>query len=309
MADKLFHCVAIIGAGLIGTSISRALRKTNAAQELTVFDQNSDAALRAVKVAGFDAAAPDLKGAVNASDLIVIATPVGAISELCAAVNEHAPSGAIIIDVGSVKGAVASAAAALREDISFVPCHPVAGTEQSGPDAGFAELFDDRWCIITPLNRSDAAYKTAVDKTKSLWERMGAHVEFMDAAHHDLALAVTSHLPHLIAFTLVGAADDVESVAQTEVVKYSAGGFRDFTRIAASDPIMWRDVFLENREAVLEVLGRFSEELAVMQRAIRWGDGEALENAFTRGRSLRRAIVDAGQETAKPNFGRDKKGH
>jgi cyclohexadieny/prephenate dehydrogenase len=246
---------------------------------------------------------------VKGADLIIIATPVGAIETLCEAVNEHASTGALIIDVGSVKGAVATAAATLREDIHFVPCHPVAGTEQSGPDAGFAELFEDRWCIITPLDREDEHYKNAVEKAKALWERIGAHVEFMDAAHHDLALAVTSHLPHLIAFTLVGAADDVESVAQAEVVKYSAGGFRDFTRIAASDPIMWRDVFLKNREAVLEVLGRFSEELAVMQRAIRWGDGDALEKAFTRGRSLRRAIVEAGQETAKPNFGRDKKGH
>jgi cyclohexadieny/prephenate dehydrogenase len=185
----------------------------------------------------------------------------------------------------------------------------VAGTEQSGPEAGFASLFQDRWCILTPLAREDAAYKAAVEKAAALWAGVGAEVEIMGAAHHDLALAVTSHLPHLIAFTLVGAADDVESVAAGEVVKYSAGGFRDFTRIAASDPIMWRDVFLNNREAVLEVLGRFSEELAVMQRAIRWGDGKALEDAFARGRSLRRAIVDAGQETAAPNFGRDDKGH
>ena len=192
-----------------------------------------------------------------------------------------------------------------RKMYIFVPCHPVAGTEQSGPEAGFASLFEDRWCILTPLARDDDGYQQAVQKVTGLWEALGAHVEVMDAAHHDLALAVTSHLPHLIAFTLVGAADDIESVAQGEVVKYSAGGFRDFTRIAASDPVMWRDVFLNNREAVLEVLGRFSEELAVMQRAIRWGDGQALHDAFERGRSLREAIVEAGQETAAPNFGRD----
>ena len=195
----------------------------------------------------------------------------------------------------------------LREDILFVPCHPVAGTEQSGPAAGFATLFTDRWCIITPLERNDDDYRDAVTKAARLWEGVGANVEIMDAAHHDIALAVTSHLPHLIAFTLVGAADDLESVTEAEIVKYSAGGFRDFTRIAASDPVMWRDVFLNNREALLETLGRFTEELAVLQRAIRWGDADALYTAFARGRSLRRAIVEAGQETDAPNFGRDQK--
>ncbi len=309
MADPLFERAAIVGAGLIGASLARALRKAGAVKSLIAYDKDPAAAARAKEIGVVDEAAKDFAAAAANADLIVIAAPVGAIDALCRDVNDHARDGALVIDVGSVKGAVAEAAAQLRADIAFVPCHPVAGTEQSGPDAGFAELFDDRWCIITPLDRQDDAYKAAVDKARTLWERVGAHVEFMDPAHHDLALAVTSHLPHLIAFTLVGAADDVESVAQAEVVKYSAGGFRDFTRIAASDPVMWRDVFLKNREAVLEVLGRFSEELAVMQRAIRWGDGEALEKAFTRGRSLRRAIVEAGQETAKPNFGRDKKGH
>ncbi len=309
MADPLFERAAIIGPGLIGSSLALAMRRSGVVKSLTAYDKNPAVAQRAKEIGVVDEAAKDFAGAVAGADLIVIAAPVGVIGDIASAVDKHAPSGALIIDVGSVKGAVAEAAATVREDIAFVPCHPVAGTEQSGPDAGFAELFDDRWCIITPLDRDDDAYKAAVEKAKTLWERIGAHVEFMDATHHDLALAVTSHLPHLIAFTLVGAADDVESVAQAEVVKYSAGGFRDFTRIAASDPIMWRDVFLKNREAVLEVLGRFSEELAVMQRAIRWGDGEALEKAFTRGRSLRRAIVDAGQETAEPNFGRDKDGH
>ena len=309
MAEHLFNRTSVIGPGLIGASMARALRKAGVAKSIIGFDRDPAIAARAKEIGVVDDVAPDLAAAAKDADLIVIATPVGAIAELCAGINNHASTGALIIDVGSVKGAVAEAASTLRDDIQFVPCHPVAGTEQSGPDAGFAELFDDRWCIITPLDRQDDAYKSAVEKAKTLWERIGAHVEFMDAAHHDLALAVTSHLPHLIAFTLVGAADDVESVAQAEVVKYSAGGFRDFTRIAASDPVMWRDVFLKNKDAVLEVLGRFSEELAVMQRAIRWGDGDALEKAFTRGRALRRAIVEAGQETEKPNFGRDKKGH
>ena len=186
-----------------------------------------------------------------------------------------------------------------------MPAHPIAGTEQSGPAAGFASLFVDRWCILTPLERDDKAYRLAVAKIETLWVSIGSLVEKMDADHHDLALAVTSHLPHLIAFTLVGAADDLESVNEAEIIKYSAGGFRDFTRIAASDPTMWRDVFLNNKEAVLEVLGRFTEELAVLQRAIRWGDGDKLSQVFTRGRALRQAIVEAGQETDEPNFGRD----
>lgn len=305
----VFRRVAVVGPGLIGSSLALAMREAKLADAIIAHDQNHDVANRAKALGVADEVAPDFATAVAGADLIVLSTPVGAINELCKALNDHAPAGALIIDVGSVKGAVAAAAETLREDIHFVPCHPVAGTEQSGPEAGFATLFQDRWCILTPLARADDAYKAAVAKTTALWEGVGAHVEVMDAAHHDLALAVTSHLPHLIAFTLVGAADDVETVAQGEVVKYSAGGFRDFTRIAASDPVMWRDVFLYNKDAVLEVLGRFSEELAVMQRAIRWGDAKALEEAFARGRSLRRAIVEAGQETAAPNFGRDEEGH
>jgi cyclohexadieny/prephenate dehydrogenase len=309
MPDIAFERATIVGAGLIGGSLARAMRKAGLVDTLVGYDSAPDVAARAKKIGVVDDTVDDFAAAVADADLIVLATPAGAIDDLCRHLSKHAPAGALIIDVGSIKESVVNAAASLRDDLFFVPCHPVAGTEQSGPDAGFAELFDDRWCILTPLSRKDDAYKTAVKKATALWEAVGAHVEVMDAAHHDLALAVTSHLPHLIAFTLVGAADDVESVAQAEVVKYSAGGFRDFTRIAASDPVMWRDVFLHNKDAILEVLGRFSEELAVMQRAIRWGDGDALEKAFARGRSLRRAIVDAGQETAKPNFGRDKKGH
>ncbi|MEO1252657.1 MAG: prephenate/arogenate dehydrogenase family protein [Pseudomonadota bacterium] len=308
MNDLSFSRAAIIGPGLIGASLARALRKAGAVGRLVAYDKKASVSARAAEIGAVDEAAPSFADAVSGADLIVLATPVGAIDDICRQLNDAAPKSALIIDVGSVKSAIAKAAASLREDILFVPCHPVAGTEQSGPDAGFSELFEDRWCILTPLDRKDAAYKAAVEKAGALWEAVGAHIEIMDAEHHDLALAVTSHLPHLIAFTLVGAADDVESVAQAEVIKYSAGGFRDFTRIAASDPVMWRDVFLNNREAILEVLGRFSEELAVMQRAIRWGDGEALFNAFARGKSLREAIVKAGQETPAPNFGRDRPG-
>ena len=309
MPDPTIARAAIIGPGLIGSSLARALRKAGLVKTLTAFDRNSEISERAKTIGAVDEVAPDFAVAVKDTQLIVLATPVGAITELCALLNTHAMPGALIIDVGSVKGAIAEAATNLRQDLYFVPSHPVAGTEQSGPEAGFAELFEDRWCILTPLARNDDGYLDAVERVSQLWKGVGAHVEIMNAAHHDLALAVTSHLPHLIAFTLVGAADDIESVAQAEVVKYSAGGFRDFTRIAASDPVMWRDVFLNNKEAILEVLGRFSEELALMQRAIRWDDGEALHEAFTRGRSLRQAIVEAGQETAEPNFGRDKEGH
>lgn len=300
-----FERVAIIGPGLIGSSLALAMRERSLAERIDGFDQNPAVAARAVEIGVLDQAAADFASAVKDADLVILATPVGAIEDVCEQVNEHASPGAIIIDVGSVKGVIEKAATRGRPDIYFVPCHPVAGTEQSGPDAGFASLFQDRWCILTPLAHEQSPYQDAVRRVTDLWEAVGAHVEVMDAAHHDLALAVTSHLPHLIAFTLVGAADDVQSVAQGEVVKYSAGGFRDFTRIAASDPVMWRDVFIANKDAVLEVLGRFSEELAVMQRAIRWGDADALYDAFTRGRALRRAIVEAGQETEAPNFGRD----
>lgn len=306
-ADKepLFKRVAIIGPGLIGASLALALREAKAIGKIVGYDKDNDVSARAEKLGVVDKAAPDFADAVADADLIVLSTPVGAIKSLCAELNEHAPKGVLVIDVGSIKGAVADAAGELREDILFVPCHPVSGTEQSGPEAGFATLFRERWCIITPLAREDEVYKQAIAKAMALWEAVGADVELMDAAHHDLALAVTSHLPHLIAFTLVGAADDIETVNQNEIVKYSAGGFRDFTRIAASDPVMWRDVFLGNKEAVLEALGRFSEELTMLQRAIRWGDGETLYKTFARGRNLRRAIVEAGQETAAPNFGRD----
>lgn len=308
-SDKspLFERAAIVGVGLIGASLAHAMRAGGAAKAIVGFDARTETAKRAADLKIIDEACGDLAAAIKGADLVVVATPVGATAALFREIGEKAEDGALVIDVGSVKGIVAKAAASADPRVHFVPCHPVAGTEQSGPEAGFAALFRDRWCILTPLDRGDAAYRAAVEKATALWRAVGSNVETMDPAHHDLALAVTSHLPHLIAFTLVGAADDIETVAEAEVVKYSAGGFRDFTRIAASDPVMWRDVFLANREAVLEVLGRFAEELAVLQRAIRWGDGEALAKAFTRGRALRRAIVEAGQEKDIPNFGRDEK--
>lgn len=301
----LFERAAIIGVGLIGASLAHAMRRSGAAAMIVGYDADIATAKRAADLGAIDSACSALDQALEGADLVVVSTPVGATAALFAEIGGKAGEGALVIDVGSVKGVVVKAAADAGSRVHFVPCHPVAGTERSGPEAGFGSLFRNRWCIMTPLARDDAAYRAAVEKTASLWRAVGANVEVMDAAHHDLALAVTSHLPHLIAFTLVGAADDIETVAEAEVVKYSAGGFRDFTRIAASDPVMWRDVFLTNREAVLEVLGRFAEELAVLQRAIRWGDGDALAKAFTRGRELRRAIVEAGQEKDIPNFGRD----
>ena len=300
-----FETVALIGTGLIGASFALAMKEAKLSKTIIGFDADPDILSRAVTSSVIDKPADSLEAALREADFIVLATPVGAFSSLCTDLNTHVRSGTIIIDVGSTKGTIVEMASVLGEEIYFVPSHPVAGTEQSGPEAGFASLFRERWCIITPLDRKDEAYLQAVERVKHVWQAIGAHIEVMDAARHDLALAVTSHLPHLIAFTLVGAADDLENVTEAEIVKYSAGGFRDFTRIAASDPPMWRDVFLNNKDAVLEVLGRFSEELAVLQRAIRWGDGETLSEVFTRGKALRQAIVEAGQETDEPNFGRD----
>lgn len=302
-----FACTAVIGVGLIGSSLARAMREKGLTDEIVGVDQDKAVLNRASALRIIDRTAASIEDGVKDADLVIIAAPVGSISAILASLTDHARDGAIIIDVGSIKGDVAAAGAVLPARLFFVPSHPVAGTEQSGPDAGFASLFEGRWCILTPLDRGDEAYHDAVDQVASLWRDVGAQVEIMDAEHHDIALAITSHLPHLIAFTLVGAADDLESVTQAEIIKYSAGGFRDFTRIAASNPVMWRDVFLHNREAVIEALGRFTEELIALQRAIRWGDGEALHAAFERGRALRQAIVEAGQETAAPNFGRDRK--
>ena len=301
MTKPLFDRVAILGFGLLGSSVARAMRRGGVARHIVAHDRKEPLAVaRRLKLADVYAATP--AAAVKGADLVILAMPVGAYGALAKAFAPNLKPGAIVSDVGSVKGAViADVGPHLPRGVHFVPAHPVAGTEQSGPAAGFAELFDGRWCLLTPPKGAD---KRAVKALRTFWERLGSKVELMDAKHHDLVLAVTSHVPHLIAYNIVGTADDLKSVTEGEVIKYSAGGFRDFTRIAASDPTMWRDVFLNNKDAVLEVLGRFSEDLSALQRHIRWGDGDALFKLFTRTRAIRRGIVDAGQDSAAVNFGR-----
>ncbi len=294
-----FARVAIIGMGLIGSSLARAVREAMPTVRLTVTD--GDAAVRE-RVRALDLAddvTDNAGAAVVDAELVILAVPVGAMAAVAAEIAAELAPGAIITDVGSVKARVLADLTAALPGVAIVPGHPVAGTEKSGPDAGFASLFKDRWCILTPAEVSADS-----DKVAAFWTRLGAKVELMDAQHHDRVLAVTSHLPHLIAYSIVGTASDLESVTRGEVIKYSAGGFRDFTRIAASDPVMWRDVFLNNREAVLETLGRFTEDLVALQRAIRWGEGETLEALFTRTRAIRRSIIDEGQDTEEPDFGR-----
>ena len=293
--------LALIGLGLIGSSVARAARTSGAAAEIVAFDIDEGVRRTARRLELADRVEDAAARAVAGADLVVIATPIGAVRTVLKAIAPHLADGAIVSDVGSVKEAVADAfAELLPAGVVGLPAHPVAGTEQSGPEAGFAELFQDRWCILTP---GDAPAE-AEARLRAFWERLGAKVESMDAAHHDKVLAVTSHLPHLIAYTIVGVASDLEQVTEAEVVKYSAGGFRDFTRIAASDPTMWRDIFLSNKGAVLELLGRFTEDLIGLQRAIRWEDGERLHDHFERTRSIRRGVIETGQDTAQPDFGR-----
>lgn len=300
---ELFDRVALLGLGHIGSSISHGIRKAKVAGHISGFAQSAATRGRAKEIGLVDSIHDNAADAVRDADLVILCTPVSTCGPLTAAMAPGLRPGAIISDVGSVKSAVVrDVAPHLPKGVHFVPGHPIAGTEQSGPDSGFAELFFNRWCILTPTEGTDAA---ATEKVKSFWRRLGSNVEIMDVDHHDKVLAITSHLPHLIAYNIVATADDLESVTDKEIIKYSAGGFRDFTRIAASDPTMWRDVFLNNREAVLEMLGRFSEDLAILQRAIRWGDGDTLFNLFTRSREVRRQVIAAGQETAAPNFGRD----
>jgi cyclohexadieny/prephenate dehydrogenase len=298
----MFARIALIGLGLIGSSLAHAIKRRNLAETIAGTDASEAVRRRAAELE-LAAIYPDAAAAVKDADLVILCAPVGSYRQIAAAIAPHLKAGAILSDVGSVKGAVMRDVAPLvPKSVHFLPAHPIAGTEQSGPDAGFASLFDHRWCIITPPPGADAA---AVAKLKAFWEACGSQVEVMEAGHHDLVLAMTSHVPHLIAYNIVGTAHDLEKVAETEVIKFSAGGFRDFTRIAASDPTMWRDVFLNNREAVLEVLGRFNEDLSQLQRAVRDGNGQALFDLFTRTRAIRRSIVDIGQDSAAPNFGRD----
>jgi cyclohexadieny/prephenate dehydrogenase len=302
LAEPIFDELAIIGVGLIGSSIARAARRRNAARRIVVADHTVATLERAKALALADVVTDDPARAVSGADCVILCVPIGAYGAVGRAIAPALRPGTIVSDVGSVKSAVISALeAALPGHARLAPAHPVAGTEQSGPDAGFASLFVNRWCILTPPEGAD---EQAVTKVKAFWEALGSHVEIMGAAHHDLVLAITSHVPHLIAYNIVGTAADLEEVTRSEVIKFSAGGFRDFTRIAASDPTMWRDVFLHNKDAVLEMLGRFSEDLTALQRMIRRGDGDGLFALFTRTRAIRRGIVAEGQETAAPDFGR-----
>jgi len=298
----LFERLTVIGIGLIGSSILRAARERGLARMLVAADAKPAVRERVREIGIADEVADDLASAVAGADCVICCVPPGSFGVVAEAIAPHLMVGAIVSDTGSVKGAViAQMAPHLPLGVHLVPAHPVAGTEHSGPDAGFAELFINRWCIFTP---PEGAEEAAVAKLRAFWEGLGSRVEIMSAEHHDLVLAITSHVPHLIAYNIVGTADDLEAVTQSEVIKFSAGGFRDFTRIAASDPTMWRDVFLNNKKAVLEVLGRFSEDLAYLQRAIRWGEGDKLFELFTRTRAVRRSIIEIGQETAEPDFGR-----
>jgi cyclohexadieny/prephenate dehydrogenase len=297
-----FQRVALIGLGLIGSSIARGVKQLELAKELVATDASLDVRMRAAEIGLADRIAADNAEAVDGADLVIVCVPVGACGDVARSIAAHLEPGAIVSDVGSVKGAVLREMAGhLPAGVHFIPAHPVAGTENSGPDSGFAELFINRWCILTPPANADTA---AIARLTGFWRALGANVEVMNAEHHDLVLAVTSHLPHLIAYTIVGTADELEDVTRSEVLKFSAGGFRDFTRIAASDPTMWRDVFLANKDAVLEMLGEFQEDLSKLTRAIRRGDGEALFEHFTRTRAIRRGIVSIGQDEASADFGR-----
>ena len=296
-----FARVSIIGLGLIGSSIARAVRVHMPTVRLTGHDADPDVRATAQRLDLLDDISDTAGAAVTDADLVILCVPVGAVGAVAEAIAAELPADAIVSDVGSSKAGVAAALAQALPGVMIVPAHPVAGTEHSGPEAGFATLFHGRWCILTPAEDTPEA---AVARVTAFWEALGADVELMEARHHDLVLAITSHLPHLIAYTIVGTASDLEEVTRSEVIKYSAGGFRDFTRIAASDPTMWRDVFLANREVVLEMLQRFSEDLTALQRAIRWGDGDALFDLFSRTRAIRRSIIEQGQDDERPDFGR-----
>ena len=301
----MFDKIAIIGLGLIGSSIAHGARRGKLAKEIAGFDVSAEVRVRAAKIGFCDHVYDDIIAAVKGAQLVILCTPVGAYKSVAEAIAPHLARDAILSDVGSVKSAVVrDVGPFVPPGVHFIPAHPIAGTEFSGPEAGFATLFDGRWAIITPLPGADSA---AVARLRAFWEGLGSQVDAMEPGHHDLVLAITSHLPHLIAYNIVGTAHDLEAVTEGEVIKYSASDFRDFTRIAASDPTMWRDVFLNNREAVLEVLGRFNEDLNRLQQAVRDGDGDVLFDTFSRTRAIRKAIIEIGQESAAPNFGRDQK--
>jgi cyclohexadieny/prephenate dehydrogenase len=300
----VYNRVALIGLGLIASSMFWAMKRGGLAGEVTGFARSQATRETARRIGLCDRVCDTAAEAVEGADLVVLCVPVGAMGAVAAEIAPHLAQGATVSDVGSVKRAVIEAVGPhLPEHVHFIPAHPLAGTEHSGPESGFATLFDNRWCILVPVEGTEPA---ALDRLTRLWQGIGANVDTMEADHHDLVLAVTSHAPHLIAYTMVGVADDLRRVTDSEVIKYSAAGFRDFTRIAASDPTMWRDVFLTNKEATLEILGRFTEELFALQRAIRTGDGDHLHAYFTRTRAIRRGIIEAGQDTDAPDFGRTK---
>lgn len=305
MSGAAFHFdrVAIIGLGLIGGSLGHAMKRAGLARHIAGHARSAATRKRALEIGFIDSVHETAAEAAKDADLVVVCTPVGALGPVAAEIEPHLKKGAILTDVGSVKLAVIrDMGPHVPEGVHFIPGHPIAGTEESGPDAGFAELFEGRWCILTPVPGTDQG---AVDRLNAFWTECGSKVDVMEPKHHDLVLAIVSHLPHIIAYNIVGTASDLETVTQSEVIKYSASGFRDFTRLAASDPTMWRDICLNNKEPILEMLARFSEDLTALQRAIRWGDGDKLFDLFTRTRAIRRSIVDAGQDIAAPNFGRN----
>ena len=297
-----YHKVALIGLGLIGASIAHAMRRAKLAKKITGHAKTAATRQKALELNLVDEVFDNPSDAVKDADLIILCVPIGVCKEITRTIAGDLKQGATLTDVGSVKGAIVrNLEPLIPKGIHFIPGHPIAGTEHSGPEAGFAELFDGRWCILTPLYGAD---ESSVTRLREFWQDCGSSVEIMTPEHHDLVLAITSHVPHLIAYNIVGTASDLERVTKSEVVKFSAAGFRDFTRIAASDPIMWRDIFLNNKDAVLEMLSRFSEDISGLQKAIRWEDGDALLDLFTRTREIRRGIIDAGQETELPDFGR-----
>jgi cyclohexadieny/prephenate dehydrogenase len=296
-----FARVTILGLGLIGSSLARAIRAEMPTVRVTGHDANPEVREIARRIDLCDDITDTPGASVIDADLVVLCVPPGAMAAAAASIAADLPREAILSEVASCQASVIAAIRKVLPDVTMVPAHPVAGTENSGPEAGFATLFKGRWCILTPPEGTDP---TAIERVAELWRRVGANVDQMDPVHHDLVLAVTSHLPHLIAYTIVGTASDLEDVTRSEVIKYSAGGFRDFTRIAASDPTMWRDVFIANKDAVLEMLQRFSEDLAQLQRAIRWGDADTLFDHFTKTRAIRRSIIEQGQDDAAPDFGR-----
>ena len=300
--SQVYDRVALIGLGLIASSMFWAIKRAGLAGEVTGYARSQETRDTARRIGLCDRVCDSAREAVEGADLVVLCVPVGAMGQVAADLAPALKPGATVSDVGSVKRAVIDAVAPhIPAGVHFIPAHPLAGTEHSGPESGFESLFDNRWCLLVPDNGAD---EQAITALQQLWQGMGAKVERMDPDHHDLVLSVTSHAPHLIAYTMVGVADDLSRVTDSEVIQYSAAGFRDFTRIAASDPTMWRDVFLANKDATLEILGRFTEELFALQRAIRRGDGAHLHDYFTRTRQIRRGIIEAGQDTDAPDFGR-----